>query len=118
MDEQRASVPIAIAAAIGMALWFAVSLTAGGREAWDTSAYWAVAYPVALGACAVLGFVFPHRPWRWAVVVFLSQFVAMVLRSGELGSLWPLGLALFVVLSLPGVVAARFGSRLKARQAR
>jgi len=118
MDEKRANVPIAIAAAIGMALWFIVSLAAGKREAWDTSAYWAVAYPVALGACALLGFVFPQRPWRWAVVLFLSQFAAMVLRSGELGGLWPLGLALFGVLSLPGVVAARFGSRLKSRQAR
>ena len=118
MDGKRASVPIAIAAAIGIVLWFGVSLAAGRREAWDTSAYWTVAYPGALAACAVLGFVFPHRPWRWAVVLFLSQFAAMVLRSGELGSLWPLGLVLFVVLSLPGVVAARFGSRLKARQAR
>ena len=116
MNKQNAGVPITIAAVIGMALWFAVSLAAGRREAWDSGVYWLVAYPVAMGACAVLGFVFPHRPWRWAVVLFLFQFVAMVLRNGELGSLWPLGLVLFVVLSLPAILAARFGSRFKARQ--
>lgn len=117
MNEARAGVPIAIAAAVGMVLWLAVTLAAGVREAWDTGAYWSVAYPAALGACAVLGYLFPQRPWRWAVVLFLAQFAAMILRNGELGSLWPLGLALFAVLSLPGMLAARLGSRLKARQA-
>src|SRR5262245_36344607 len=114
--ERRASVPIAIAIAVGMALWFAVALAAGRREAWDTSAYWTMAYPIAVGTFGVLGFAFPQRPWRWAAVLFLSQFAAMVLRGGELGSLWPLGLALFAVLSIPGMAAARFGSRLRARR--
>jgi len=118
MNGQRAGVPIVIAAAIGMALWFAVTLAAGVREAWDTGAYWTVAYPVALVACAVLGYLFPQRPWRWAVVLFVSQFVAMLLRNGELGSLWPLGLALFAVLSLPGVLAAQLAAWLKGRHAR
>src|SRR4051812_24139276 len=101
MEKQRTTTPIAIAIAVGMALWFAVSLSAGKREAWDTSAYWTLAYPVAVAVCGVLGFMFPQRPWRWPAVLFLAQFAAMVLRSGELGSLWPLGLLLFGVLSLP-----------------
>ena len=77
MNEQRAGVPTVIAVAIGMGLWFAVSLAVGRREAWDTSAYWTVAYPVALVACAVLGFVFPQKPWRWPVVPRFTVLMVM-----------------------------------------
>ena len=37
----------------------------------------------------------------------------MVLRSGEIGSLAPLGLVMFGILSLPGVFAALLASRMK-----
>jgi hypothetical protein len=40
----------------------------------------------------------------------------MAVCNGELGNLWPLGLALFGVLSLSGIVSARFGARLKNRK--
>jgi hypothetical protein len=43
--------------------------------------------------------------------LFAGQFVAMVIRSDELGGLWPLGLVLFGVLALPAIVAARIAAR-------
>jgi len=111
---ERKIVPAAIiAAAIGFALWFVTSLVTGKREPWDASAYWSVAYPLALLACGVLGYAYPQRPWRWALVLFASQFLAMCVRNGELGSLWPLGLALFAVLALPGVVLAKVAARFR-----
>ena len=47
------------------------------------------------------------------LVLFASQFLAMCVRNGELGSLWPLGLALFAVLALPGVVLATVAARFR-----
>lgn len=100
-----------IAAGVGFALWFAASMLSGRREPWDGSAYWAIAYPLAIATCGLLGYWYPERPWRWALVLFLAQFIAMCVRNGELGNLWPLGMALFVVLAVPGVIAAKVAAR-------
>ena len=102
---------VTIAAVVGFALWFATSMLTGRREPWDASAYWAIAYPLAIATCGLLGYLYSERPWRWAMVLFLAQFVAMCVRNGELGNLWPLGMGLFVVLALPGVVAAKVAAR-------
>lgn len=110
-DEHGGVAPVVIALLIGAALWTIASLASGRREAWDAAVYWALAYPAALVASALLGYFFPVRAWRWPLALFAGQFVAMVIRNGELGGLWPLGLALFGVLSLPAVVAARTAAR-------
>src|SRR4051812_30573788 len=110
MSNRRVAVPAAVAIAVGITLWLASSISTGKREAWDSSAYWGIAYPTAVLACAFLGYFFPDRPWRWAIALFEAQFLAMCLRNGELGGLWPLGLAMFAVIALPGVVAARFAA--------
>ncbi|CAG0950799.1 hypothetical protein RHDC4_00064 [Rhodocyclaceae bacterium] len=107
--------PVVIAAVAGLALWLGTSFLTGKREPWDASAYWTVAYPAALLLSAYLGHAYPERPWRWVLVLFESQFVAMCLRNGELGSLWPLGMAMFAVIALPGVLAAYVASRFKRR---
>lgn len=66
------------------------------------------------GLTNLLGYSFPERPWRWPLVLFAAQFVAMCLLNGELGNLWPLGMALFAVLALPGIVAAKVAARFSA----
>src|SRR4051794_27040583 len=100
MSQPRIGAPFVIAAATGAALWLIVSVVSGRREAWDTGVYWTVGYPIAIGLCGLLGFVFPRRPWRWSLTIFFAQFATMAVRNGELGNLWPLGLALFGTLSL------------------
>jgi len=111
MKAPRTRSAVLIAVVVGVALWFAASLLTAKREPWDGPAYWTLAYPLAIAACALLGYRFPERPWRWALVLFESQFVAMCLRNGELGNLWPLGMILFAVVALPGVVAAQVAAR-------
>jgi hypothetical protein len=96
-----------------MALWFAGAAMTDKREAWDSGIYWSLFYPLAIGASALLGYLFPERPWRWAVTLFAAQFLAMVLRSGEIGNLAPLGLVMFAILSLPAIFAALLAARLK-----
>jgi len=80
--------------------------------------YWSVAYPVALMLCGGLGYAFPERPWRWALALFEGQFLGMVVRNGELGGLWPLGLVLFAIISLPGIATAQIARRLASRTTR
>lgn len=116
MNESRSGVAFTVAIAAGMSLWFAASIVAGRREAWDAGIYWAVFYPVAILACGLLGYFFPDRPWRWALALFLAQFVAMAIRNGEIGNLSPIGLIVFAVLALPGIAAARFASSMKRKR--
>jgi hypothetical protein len=113
MAESNSAIRVSTAVAAGLGLWFIGAEISGRREAWDSGIYWAVFYPISIVACGVLGYLFPERAWRWAPAFFLGQCVAMLLRNGELGNLFPLGLILFGILSLPGVVVAKLGARLK-----
>lgn len=116
MNKTSEAAPAFIALATGAALWLLTAIACGRREAWDASAYWALAYPAALVACAALGYRYPARAWLWAVALFEGQFSAMCARNGELGGLWPLGMVMFAVLALPGVYAAKRGARRRLEQ--
>lgn len=109
--------PYAIAFIAGMLLWFIAAELTGRREAWDSGLYWSLFYPLALAACGLLGYSFPDRPWRWALALFFAQCLAMGIRNGEIGNLFPLGLIVFGVLALPGIAAAKLGARMKGRAA-
>ncbi|HXR56877.1 MAG TPA: hypothetical protein VN858_08750 [Casimicrobiaceae bacterium] len=103
--------PASLAAGAGAGIWLVATLVSGRREAWDASSYWTSFYPLALAASAWLGYRYPNRSWRWPLILFAAQFVTMCLLAREAGSLWPLGLALFGVLALPGVVVSRMAAR-------
>lgn len=118
MDRQRTHQAIIIAAVLGAAAWWVTSVLNGSREAWDGAGYWSLAYPLSILACALLGYHYPIRAWRWAGVMFLAQFVVMCVRNGELGSLWPLGLLMFAVLALPGVAAAMIAAGIRSADKR
>jgi hypothetical protein len=107
--------PYSIAILGGLLLMFAAAEVSGRREAWDSGIYWAVFYPISIVACGILGYLFPERPWRWALAFFLGQCVGMLLRNGEIGNLFPLGLILFGILSLPGVAIAKLGAKQRGR---
>lgn len=101
----------------GISLWFWAALASGAREPWDVPLYWNAVYPVAMVVAGALGYAFPERPWRWALTMFIAQFVAMTLRASELGNLWPLGLLMFVALSLPGMAFGKVGAWLRRKLA-
>lgn len=101
-----------IALLAGALLWWVSGAVSGRREPWDAPFYWAVAYPAALAVCGWLGWRHPDRPWRWSLWLFFGQFAAMAVRNGEIGGMAPLGLLLFGVLAVPGMLLARWSARL------
>jgi hypothetical protein len=110
MNQSNARVPYVLAIAAGAVLWAVGSAVSDRREAWDSGTHWAVFYPASIAVCAVLGYLFPERPWRWCLALFAAQFVTMALLSAEIGNLAPLGLVMFGILSLPAIGVAKVTS--------
>ena len=78
------------------------------REAWDTEGYFYWLLPSLWLLCGGLGFVSPVRPWRWGVLVFVSQAaVSYVKKPG--GSQLPLAVVLFVFFAAIGALSGSVG---------
>jgi hypothetical protein len=101
-----------LSALAGLVLWGITAAVTGKREPWDADIYWTVSYPLAVIGSAVLGFLFPERPWRWAAMLMLMQFVVMIAMGSGLG-LWPLGLIVLAVLAAPAALAGVLAARLR-----
>ena len=104
---------IAASIAIGVALELGIQMVSGRREAWDSPLYWIAGLPIAGALSLVIGFLSRGRAWVWTAVIIPSQITAMMVKSGEIGILWPLAAALGAILSAPFVIAALIGSRLR-----
>ena len=100
---------------IGVALEAGIETLSGRREAWDSAAYWTVGLPIAGALSLVVGFLSRGNAWIWTLLVVPSQILTMMVRSGEIGSLWPLALVFGAILSAPFVAAAFIGSRFRPR---
>lgn len=104
-----------LAVAGGALLWLGTMAASGRNEAWDSPLYWSITYPLCIGLAAVLGYVEPVHPWRWALSLMLVQPIVMMLTSGSSFGLLPLGLILFAMLALPPILATRVAARLRRR---
>lgn len=107
--------PAYIVAAIGGAtLWIATSAISGRNEAWDSPLYFPVTYPLAIAFAGVLGYLFPHKAWRWGLTIMLVQAVVLAFTARSFG-LMPIGLILFGILALPPIVAAKVMAAIRNR---
>jgi len=113
MLDRRAVVLLSIVA--GVVLELGIAAVGGRREAWDSEVYWTVGLPCVLVASAGLGYFSKRHAWLWTFLIIPSQVATMMVRSGEIGALWPLAVALSAVLSTPFVVAAFAASRFRPR---
>lgn len=117
--DRRSDLAWVLSALAGLVLWGGVSGSGGGREPWDLPSFWTTAYPAALALSGVMGFLYPIRPWRWAVTLFAMLGVVMlagaILRGSDLGMLPP-GLVLLCALALPGIAIAALGALFGRRR--
>src|SRR5262249_729401 len=98
----------------GMGLELGVHALSGRREAWDSAQYWTIGMPLAVIVSGPLGLLSQRRDWLFTFVIVPSQVLTMMVTSGEIGSLWPLALALSSAPRTPFVVAAFVGSRFRS----
>lgn len=96
---------------LGLAVWLLICAVTHRREAWDSGLYWSLGMPLMALASAAAGFLSPKRPWRWGLLVMAPQPLALFIQSPS-GSMLPLGLIVFLFLSLPCILAAFLGSWL------
>ena len=106
--------PYLLSAGSGGLVWFVLQITTG-REAWDTDMYFPLVLALIVLAGAI-GFLYPRRPWRWGLAQFWSQ-AAVAFLFNPTGGLLPLGLILFLVLSLPSLISASIGGFVGRRVA-
>jgi hypothetical protein len=109
----RTRTTILLAIVTGVSLELGVHALSGRREAWDSSEYWTIGLPIAVCISIALGFLSRRSDWLWTAVIMPSQVMTMLVRSGEVGSLWPLALILSSVFSAPFVGASFLGSRFR-----
>ena len=102
----------------GILLELVVHAVSGRREAWDSPIFWIYGMPVALLISFGIGFGSRGRTWLATLAVAPGQVAAMMARSGEIGSLWPLALLLSAFLSAPFVGASFLGQKARAIQRR
>jgi hypothetical protein len=114
-QRTSATVPFVVSLVAGLVICVAVAKLGGRREPWDSSLYFVAGIPIMCGVAFVLGYVYPAKPWRWAVGMAVGQSIALALGGGSL-SLWPLALVAMAVLSLPQLAAAIVGSRVARRR--
>jgi hypothetical protein len=107
--DSRATAILAVTT--GIALELAIHALSGRREAWDSAQFWTVGLPCALLISAAIGRLSRDRAWLWTFAIAPAQVMTMMVRSGELGGLWPLTVAMSAILSAPFVLAAFVGSR-------
>jgi len=108
-------VTIAVAVATGVLLELGIHALSGRREAWDSPQFWTIGLPGALVVSALLGFLARRKDWLWSFAIVPAQVTTMMVRSGEVGGLWPLAAALSAILSSPFVAVAFIASRFRPR---
>jgi hypothetical protein len=115
----RDRVLLMVALVLGVLGWWGTSVVSGRREAWDAPLYAQLALPVTFVALALLGYFGSRAAWRWPLLVFGAQLATMVARNGEVGTLLPLGMGLFFILAVLGMLPTYLGASLRrARQRR
>jgi hypothetical protein len=85
------------------------------RELVDLGIYWLVALPACYLVAGVLGYMGPVRTWRWIVTMLAIHALYTFLSAGSGLSLWPLALAMYLVISLPGIVTGWLGGLIRRR---
>ena len=84
----------------GVAVWVLITSLTNRREAWDSAVFWRFGVPAMLAMNAAAGFIEPERIMLKGLASVSLQPVAMMAKSGEIGSMFPLGLVVFVVMGL------------------
>ena len=85
-------------------------------EAWDSPLYWTVGVPLTCASALVAGAIAPRLATLLGVFAVIAHVGNAIVRHG-IGNMFPLGLALMLVLAVVATLSARLGARLRGRPA-
>jgi len=86
------------------------------REAFDHISYFAVALPCLTAFAGVAGMLAPSRAWFVAPAMVLGTFGANAATQPGARNLWPLGVAMLVVLHSPAFLLSLAGRWWRLRR--
>lgn len=108
--------PYAASSLCGLIVYLAITLASGKNEAWDDGSYYSIGIPVMCLAAFVIGYLFPARPWRWALSMAAGQSVGAILHGSSL-NLLPLAMIFMAIISIPQFLAAFLGAKYATKKA-
>jgi hypothetical protein len=104
---------VMMAGIAGALSWLLITAYGARHVAWDSPLYYLAAMPALALMSSALAYLNPERPWRYALAPYAGQ-AAAGLAVSPIGDVLPLGIFLFPLLSLPGMVLAYLAAALKA----
>ncbi|HEX7079757.1 MAG TPA: hypothetical protein VF329_01930 [Gammaproteobacteria bacterium] len=115
MNSNGRFFPHAAAAICGFAVYVAITSATSKNEAWDDGSYYTIGIPLMSVVAFVIGYLFPHKPWRWALSMAGGQVLAAVLQGSSL-DLLPIAMIFMAIVSTPQLLAAFIGSKLSRKK--
>ncbi|MDP2137430.1 MAG: hypothetical protein Q8J74_06205 [Candidatus Didemnitutus sp.] len=109
--ERGPWVPLATALVVGGIGWMFAGELGGRKEAWDSSAYWRIAYPTFAVVAALLGYLW-RRPWLAPLGLGSGQAL-ILLAQHPTANLLPPALVALGLISAPLVLPALLGARVR-----
>jgi len=105
MSGRLPLLPAALSILAGIVSWEIVMHLGGNhREAWDDPVYWQFGYLSLLVGAFLLGGGWREQPWRWGALIMVGQAIwslGLAIITDGVPNLFPLGLVMFALLSLP-----------------
>ncbi|HXF54769.1 MAG TPA: hypothetical protein VNK52_11660 [Hyphomicrobiaceae bacterium] len=116
MSRSNDFFPYAASTVCGLVVYMIITVATGKNEAWDDGIYYFVGIPFMSVVAFVLGYLFPIKPWRWAVSMAGGQALGAMMFGSSL-NLLPLAMIFMAIVSLPQFLAAFIGSKLAPKKA-
>lgn len=102
--------PYLICIATGLILWKGVEIFTGVPEAWDHATFNYVSIPLMVLVVFLVAYLVPVRPWRWPLVMVLTQFVMLLFELRSQAIVLPVTMVVFAIYLLPLLIAAYLGA--------
>ncbi len=116
MNNDKTFFPYAASSLCGLVVYLAITIATGKNEAWDDGAYYSIGIPLMCMVAFAIGYLFPAKPWRWALGMAGGQMIGALLNGSSL-SLLPFAIVFMVVISIPQFIAVLLGAKLASKKA-
>ena len=102
-----------VAICIGCIVWLAIWYTSNYSDPQGTDLYWYFGYPIMLLLSIVMGHYYSAHAWLWPLLMIMSQLaIGFILIKSDL-NLLPIGILVYIVISVPCIAAGYLGVLFK-----